>query len=122
MKIRAVEHIGIMVTDLEKSIKFYETVLDFSCRRRLTFGEVTLGFVNLGDFELELICGLSGHHIGDAQLNHLAFRVDDIDEAVALLSKRDMSLRFTDPMNLWDDMRCVFFRGPDGERLELFGR
>jgi len=31
-------------------------------------------------------------------------------------------VEFSPEVDLWDGLRCVFFRGPSGERLELFER
>jgi catechol 2,3-dioxygenase-like lactoylglutathione lyase family enzyme len=86
------EHVGLTVSDLERSILFYTEVLGFRVLRRTT----TNAYLHLDDQLLELtqcrtsteVCTVEGPEDCDEQLycavgiTHLGFRVDDMDEVV----------------------------------------
>lgn len=115
------EHIGIIVSDLERSMDFYGRILGLEqVARRSLEGGTELAFYRLGDMEIELIAGASLNGEGDSVVNHVAFRVNDIDEAVAHLRSHGVKLDNEEPIDIWDGGKILFFRGPDNERLELF--
>ncbi|UJQ94477.1 VOC family protein [Mariluticola halotolerans] len=123
MKPRKFEHIGIMVADLDKSIRFYTEVMGLTLTgRKPRDGGIELVFLRLGEWELELVGGASGFLEGDARLNHIAFTVDDIEATKTHIRSHMPDVEFSPYLELWDDLRCCFFRGPSGERLELFER
>lgn len=123
MKPTKFEHIGIMVTDMEKSIKFYTEIMGLTLKERQPRDNgVELVFLTLGDWELELVSGASGYLDGDAQFNHLAFTVDNLEATKAHIKAHVPDVEFTPDLQLWDGLRCSFFRGPSGEKLELFER
>jgi len=123
MKPTKFEHIGIMVADMEASIKFYTEVMGLTLTdRQPRDNGVELVFLTLGDWELELIGGVSGYLEGDAQLNHLAFTVENLEAAKKHVQSHVPDVEFTPDLQLWDGLRCSFFRGPNGEKLELFER
>jgi catechol 2,3-dioxygenase-like lactoylglutathione lyase family enzyme len=76
--------------------------------------------VDLGDGVLELV--ESGE--GEAP-SHIAFEVADLDAVpmqlvegrAAVISKAPVTL--VDPGTIWDGVRCVYIRDPDGTTIEL---
>lgn len=122
MMITKAEHIGIMVKDIERSIKFYGEVLGLELIERQSFNGLELAFFRVGDTEIELIQGGSGYSESDAVVNHVAFRVEDIDAALDKLREHGVTLIDQEPREIWTGCRIAFFRGPDGEKLELFER
>lgn len=121
--LQKLEHIGVMVTDMDRSIAFYTEVLGLKLRDRRRLGDVVeLAFLGLDGAELELVAGAPAEVSGDAQVNHIAFAVESLPEAMEAIRHSDPAITFTEAMPLWEGKGCVFFRGPDGERLELFGR
>ncbi len=91
------EHVGITVSDLERSIAFYTEVLGFRLLRKTT----TNAYLHLEDQLLELtqcrssteVSAPSGPEECDEQLyhavgiTHLGFRVGDMDEAVKKIAQ-----------------------------------
>jgi len=115
------EHIGIMVSDLERSISFYRDILGLKVReiRRRDNGP-DLVFIEVGGVEIELIAGsASPYHKGDGIVNHLAFTVTDLEAALAHLHAHGVEVISPKPIVLDEHTRVAFFRGPDGEKLEL---
>jgi lactoylglutathione lyase len=120
--LKKVEHIGIQVRDLDRSIKFYTEVLGLTLRKRVRLNEATeLAFLPLGDSEIELICKSTEYTFAkEGVVNHLTFRVDDVAGVLEHLRKHGVELIHQQPLVLEKlGSRIAFFWGPDGEKMEL---
>lgn len=117
-----IEHIGVKISDVARSIAFYTEVLGFTLRDRKMFGDIELIFVTLGDHEIELIAAPSGVPIGSGSLDHFALVVRDLDAAKKWVASAWPKAEFSPDFEPWEGQRCTFFRGPDDERIELFER
>ena len=120
-------HIGLSVTDLEKSRNFYETILGFKVmhesqeeeRKFLFLGDGTQVFLTLwqqGD-------GL--FNIKNPGVHHLAFKVDSMQQVETFQQKlRENNIEFEYPTivphSKDSDSGGIFFYDPDGIRLEIF--
>jgi lactoylglutathione lyase len=123
--IRKVEHVGIQVRNLDRSIKFYTEVLGLPLRKRVRLNETTeLAFLPLGDFEIELICKSTEYtYAKEGIVHHLGFTVDDVAGVLDRLRKYGTELIHEQPVFLEKmDVHIAFFWGPDGEKLELLQR
>ncbi len=121
--LRKIEHVGIQVRDLDRSLKFYTDVLGLRLRRRVRLNDTTeLAFLPLGDSEIELICKSTEYTFAkEGIVHHLTFRVDDVAAALEHLRKNGVQLIHEQPLFLENlGTRVAFFWGPDGEKLELF--
>jgi len=115
-----VEHIGIKALDLEKAIQFYIKALGFEFLYRIKPGEVELVFLELGGTVVELVEVADGRRYEDGVVNHLAIRVSDIFKAIEHLKAQKVELASSEPMALGKGRYNFFFRGPSGEKLELY--
>ncbi len=115
-----VEHIGIKALDLEKAIQFYINALGFNYLYRIKPGDVELVFLELGGTVVELVEVIDGRRYEDGVVNHLALRVLDIYKAIEHLKAQQVELTSSEPMALGEGRYNFFFRGPSGERLELY--
>ncbi|WP_040196277.1 VOC family protein [Candidatus Soleaferrea massiliensis] len=124
MKLDRIHHVAIIVSDYEKSREFYVDKLGFEIIRenyRPSREDYKLD-LRLGDCELEIF-GVKNppKRVTNPEacgLRHLAFHVEDIEEAVAWLNALGIE---TEPIR-WDEYtqkRMTFFRDPDGLPLEL---
>ncbi len=121
--LRKIEHVGIQVRDLDRSIKFYTEILGLSLRKRVRMNETTeLAFLPLGESEIELICKTTEYTFAkEGIVNHLTFTVDDVAGILDHLRKHKVELIHEQPLFLEKlGVRIAFFWGPDGEKLELF--
>ena len=117
-------HVAIIVSDYEKAKEFYVEKLGFPILRdnyRPDRGDWKLD-LQFGDSELEIFAVPSAParpNEPEAQgLRHLAFRVDDVEQAVKELEARGIEC---EPIR-WDtytQRRITFFHDPDGLPLEL---
>ena len=118
MKFKMV-HENFNVQDLQRSLDFYEAALGLKEKRRKTAADGSFIIVYVGneetDFELELTW-LRDHpekyDIGEEEF-HLAFKVEDFDEAHALHEKMGCICFENHSMGIY------FIQDPDGYWLEV---
>lgn len=124
MAVRKLEHVGVMVKDMARSIEFYRTVLGMELLGTLDHQNgiklAFLGFPGAGETQLELVEGYNDSLPAEGKVHHLAFTVDDIDAEIARIA--GLGVTFIDPdiTTLPNGAKYRFFYGPDGEWLELF--
>ncbi len=106
MKIKRIEHVGIVVGNLERSRALWEDVLGIplSGEEGIDGRPVKLAFYPVGGSMVELIAGTQpdSKHAkmvaeGKGGLNHICFEVENIDEALAELKAKGVPLLDTVP-------------------------
>jgi catechol 2,3-dioxygenase-like lactoylglutathione lyase family enzyme len=119
-------HVSMRVRDLNKSIRFYTDILGFV--ERFSWGQDPKRFVLLdtGDGNyFEISQGDPDQVFENGAFHHIALRADDCDAALKVaraagvevtVETRDVTLSSEPPLQL----RIAFFKGPDGELIELF--
>jgi catechol 2,3-dioxygenase-like lactoylglutathione lyase family enzyme len=135
-------HVGICVTDLERSLRFWCDGLGFESTRVLKAGtewsgslemegevQFTAQFIEKGGFTFELLhydipgtIGQASSQRNQVGLTHLALYVDDLDEAIARLESFGGSvIPSSRTASNTADVKgeLVVLAGPDGERIEL---
>ena len=120
---RRIDHVALHVTDLERSINFYEQHFGFKKYfQHAATGGLQIAYLRLGDTVLELTHKSDGSMVGF----HFCLETDKFDEAVAELQKNGVELiraphdtAAREPRE--KGWRRVVFRGPDGELIELRG-
>jgi len=131
MKVTRIDHVGILVTDLEEAVRFYrETfglepgpieVRDHPPIRRccLRIGDAELELIEAGDPEQTMLRFLP--HRGPG-VYHVGLRCDDVDAAAGEL--RDRAVPLVDGVRAGGDMRIQYLH-PDaaqGALIELVTR
>jgi lactoylglutathione lyase len=112
-------HVGLRVRDLEHSKNFYETVMGFHLEKSLDLGETRLAFMELGDMALELVEKKHMPYPGEGPAPmHLAFHVDNVRTEIERLKELQVPLNSDEPIPFQGGY-IFFFKGPDGESLEL---
>ncbi len=139
--LKNIDHLAIVVTDLEKAEKFFE-ILGFQETQRSSLDSAFLesvtgirgaagSFVGMkhraGSLVIELLAFSSPHPVPDPAcgqpdrigFRHLAFAVHDIEETVAKL--KESGVEFLSPIRTWEKTgkRLVYFYGPDRILMEL---
>ena len=119
-------HLSMSVRDLTKSIEFYVDRLGFV--ERVSWGEAPKRTVLLdtGDGNyFEISQGDPEQVYEEGVFKHIALRVDDCKAAIELardagaevtMETRDINLSSKPQIPI----RIAFFKGPDGELVELF--
>ncbi len=131
LKINHIQHIGIPVSNIEKSIAFYEQ-FGFKNVMPSTFeieGEKggIVAMMKRSSMILELYQMPASHlseitNRKDGHIDHVAFDVDDVDLTFKILKENNFIILENKPvfLNFWNK-GCKYFNilGPDGERLEF---
>lgn len=120
--IRNIAHIGYQVSDLTRSLAFYEP-LGFQCRQRFSKtssqGSIDVAFIEMGGAVLELYQLPEGtsFDVPRCGIDHLALEVSDLDAVQRKLATLGYPLD-EGPIEE-QHVRFLLIRGPDGERLEF---
>ncbi|HWO95405.1 MAG TPA: VOC family protein [Bacillus sp. (in: firmicutes)] len=122
--IKRIEHVGIMVSDMDESIHFYETFFGFKMRVRVINTQKEIAFLShdgLPGFEIELIRDLqpAALYSEDGLVNHLAFMVSDMDKAISYYKQRGIVFETDEPKRGINGRKTIRFRGPNKEMLQL---
>jgi len=96
-----VDHIGIAVANLDETLKFYTDVLGLKLHGTETVTEqkVRVAFLPMGDTEIELLESTDPEgpiakfiETKGQGIQHIAFRVDDIEKSLAELKAKGVRL------------------------------
>jgi lactoylglutathione lyase len=116
-------HVGLRVTDRERSIAFY-TAVGYEVIGRVpetAFGELIM--LKLPDDEfvtIELVHDPArGEIAGGSDLNHLVIQVESMDATVARLAAEGIEAEPPSSPDGSDDFRTSWITDPDGHRIEL---
>ncbi len=96
-----IDHIGIAVKNLDETLKFYEDVMGIKCTSKEEVEEqkVRVAFLPVGDSEVELLESTTDdgpiarfiEKKGEG-IQHIAFKVDNIEEAIKDLQEKGVRL------------------------------
>ena len=112
----SLDHVGIYVKDLERSLEFYDEVFGFPEHSKLNLGTTKIAFLDLGGVLLEIVQRAEPPEAPSGSWSHLAYTTDGFDGMVSRLKEKRLELR---EMTLGDGSRIVFFKDPDGHDVEI---
>ena len=128
--IAGLHHVSLRVADLDRSLALYRDVLGFTVRTSFVLLDRRFAILETGNSGyLELVEWPDRVHPGreDDVIWHLALRTSDIERSFDAVSKAGYPItRPITPLDLVNtvngvafSLRVAFFRGPDGEDVEL---
>lgn len=126
LKINRVHHIAIICSDYERSKHFYTVVLGFKAVREV-YREARRSYkldLEVGNqYQIELF-SFPGPPERPSRpeavgLRHLAFEVDDVEEAKQEIEKHDVVVEDI-RVDEFTGKRFTFFADPDGLPIELY--
>ena len=134
----SVSHMGLCVSDLDRSLRFYCDGLGFEAQTKYDIGNEFAATMEIEDdvklvsqmivkdgLMIELLHFISPGVIGDPSgirnqrgFTHLSFNVDNVDETIATLVEHGGT--FIESTRTVNEMgEIVFVADPDGTRIEL---
>ncbi|RRD96089.1 hypothetical protein EII17_00860 [Clostridiales bacterium COT073_COT-073] len=127
MEIGGLAHIGIFVKDNQVSAKFYQDILGFTeiwrNKNWSEDGEIDVIFIENDGLIIELVQFPKYEQRKDGLIDHIAFKVKNIDEVITKLKENGVVFEentHTTALQVFEKgSRWIMFRGPDGEHLEL---
>ncbi|MFB3164981.1 VOC family protein [Neobacillus sp. 179-J 1A1 HS] len=126
MNVKKIHHIAVICSNYEVSKDFYVRVLGLTPLREVYREErdsYKLDLVVNGQYQIELFSfPTPPARVNDpeaAGLRHLAFEIENIEEAVQQL--KDMQVKVEDiRIDPWTQKKFTFFSDPDGLPIELY--
>ena len=118
MKVTAVQHVSLVVSDTARSLHFYRDILGFPINAHRPDLPFPGAWLDIGDLQIHLIENdtRSKAATADAPVgrdSHIAFIIDSIEELKLILSKAGVP--FTESQR----RPALFCRDPDGNGLEF---
>ena len=131
--VNKVDHIGIAVSNLDEAIKLYSDVLGLELHGTEVVEEqkVKVAFLPVGDTEVELLESTSPDgpiakfiEAKGQGIQHIAFRVDDIEAALAEMKEKGLRLIDEKPRYGAGGARIAFLhpKSTNGVLIELCER
>lgn len=131
--VNKVDHIGIAVSNLDEAIKLYSDVLGLELHgtEEVSEQKVKVAFLPVGDTEVELLESTSPDgpiakfiEAKGQGIQHIAFRVDDIEAALAEMKEKGMRLIDEKPRYGAGGARIAFLhpKSTNGVLIELCER
>jgi glyoxylase I family protein len=126
LSLKRIHHVAIICSNYEQSKQFYVDVLGLTILQEVYRAErrsYKLDLEIAGQYQIELFSfpdpAARPSRPEAAGLRHLAFAVDNIDQAVAYLQSHSV---ITEPIRIdeYTQKRFTFFADPDGLPLELY--
>ena len=118
-------HIGLVVSDLERSLRFYESLGFVTESSMEPEPGRSLTFMRLGDFRLELFWyaqtppAAAKSETRQLGFRHFALRTDDIEAVVAELKALGHVAGDAEVREVMGRYRLLFLDDPDGIEIEL---
>lgn len=109
-----VNHVVVPVANLARSVAFYRDYLGIKEVPKMVPNENLVWLRLPSKVMVHLIEGKS---VPAPDPVHIAFEVEDLDAAVKLLEEKKIAILSSGTRK--DGQRYVFFRDPDGNRVEL---
>lgn len=115
MKIKRVEHVGVVVRNLEQSQTLWEDCLGIRLSEVEDMGQLRIGIYPVGESMVELLADATpGGQFsklieqGKEGLHHICFEVEDIDAALAELKEKGVKLLDENPRPGHQGSRIAF--------------
>jgi len=110
------DHVGIYVKDLSKSIAFYHEIFGWKIVKEFTSGEAKIACLDVGGGLLEIVQRPGSPGAPPAgNWSHLAISVNDWAGIVAKVEKKGLTVR---KITMSDGSHNAFFSDPDGHTVE----
>jgi len=124
MKIKALGHVVLGVTDLERAEQFYGDLLGLPICARLDKDGMSMLFFTLGNHHDFAVMKVSSAGSSDSKsavgLNHVAFNIgttlDELRDAKAKLDAAGIAMTPVDH----EVTKSLYFQDPDGNGIELY--
>ena len=115
LEIKAVHHITLVVSNLERSRAFYEKILGLQPASRPNY-DFEGAWYQCGALEVHL---LVAEEYPRPSRRHLAFAVDDFDRVIKALDGGRVHVAGGPGVRPHDSSRFVFCHDPDGNLVEI---
>ncbi|CAM4179099.1 lactoylglutathione lyase [Paenibacillus endophyticus] len=121
---RKIDHVGIMVKDINASIRFYTEVAGLKVKERSEHaGGLEVAFLGYGledETVIEMIQGLKDQLPSEGKIHHVAFSVDNIEDEWNRIKQLGVAFINEEIASMPSGIRYFFIYGPEEEWIEFF--
>jgi lactoylglutathione lyase len=120
LKPKTFEHVGLIVTDMDRSLRFYTEGLGLELLRRRGAGRDGFAALKVGEAEFNVFCNpdlVSGDT--PQRVHHLCLAMDCATIDDLTMSLRDAGIPIASGPVKRSDGTALFVQDPDGLRVEL---
>lgn len=127
MKALKLDHIGIAVENLDEALEFWQDVMGLTCQGTEIVEEqrVKVAFLPVGDTEVELLESTTEdgpiakfiERNGGGGIQHLAFRVENIEEGIQYMLDKGMKMIDQSPRYGAGQARIAFVHPKSSHRV-----
>ncbi len=124
LKVTEINHVALLVTDLERSRRFYMEVLGFDDRThqvnpdQAARSRQTMSFLVAGTHGIDLFENSGEPVQGGQEMNHMALTVEEEDVHAVRAALKNAGVVASEPT----PRNTVFISDPDGHRIEVLPR
>lgn len=109
----------IHVTDLERSVKFYQEVMGLTVQQRFAAGpNLEIAFLADGQAAVELVCDSAITEVQFSENLTLGFATDSLDQAMEDVKAKGVEIT-AGPIQPNPQTRFFFINDPDGAVLQI---
>ncbi len=130
LAINGMHHVSLRVSDMDRSLAFYRDVMSLSLKTSFVLDGLRFAMLETGnDVYIELVeMKQPVQSVGEHEVFwHLALRTDDLEKSLEAAVNAGCEITIPiRPLDLLNNatekpwpIRVAFFRGPDGELIEL---
>jgi methylmalonyl-CoA/ethylmalonyl-CoA epimerase len=125
--IKKIDHIAIVVKDIDKAIKGYEEMFGFKKLSKMEFGagDAIVAMIKVGDITLELFQPVKEGSAFDkflkekgGGLHHISFLTDDIVKEIKNIKAKGRKMTHNEPITL-PDAKIAFVDAASAENVSI---
>ena len=111
----------LTVSNMEKSLQFYQVILGLSLKNRMTSPGMQLAFLGDGETQVELIEQAKKSPAGLQAPISMGFQVPDLDATMAMVKAKGVAIE-SGPFQPNPGIRFFYVRDPDGMHIQFVQR
>lgn len=117
IKVNALDHINMSVSNVANSIKFYKDVFGFEVLEEKPYNGKPHAIIGRSGHILFAL--YEGREDNKSYINHLGFHVEDFDSVMEKLVELNVEREFGDDYIEYPNSRSIYIFDPDGMEIEL---
>ncbi len=114
-----IDHINFNVSNLEKSVRFYNKIFDLEVKEEGVSQASGNPYKIIGHPERFYLCLYqSESNVEQNGFNHFGVNVDNFEELVKKIKENKIEIQYGGITN-WPNSRSAYIQGPDQEEIEI---